>query len=64
MSWGSRFALFTVFAINGLPSVPSFATDWPTHHYDNRRSAVSPMQLPDELHLQWTHQSPHAPMPA
>lgn len=39
-------------------------TDWPTHHYDNRRSAVSPMQLADKLYLQWTHQSAHAPMPA
>jgi outer membrane protein assembly factor BamB len=53
-----------VAALSGEIACAAPGTDWPTHHYDNRRSAVSPMQLADELHLQWTHQSPHAPMPA
>jgi len=37
---------------------------WLTQRCDNRRSGVTAMQLPDNLHLQWVHQSGHKPMPA
>ncbi len=64
----SSVAIFAIIALCGFWPVSSEAlaagTDWPTHHYDNQRSAVSPMQLPDKLYLQWTHESPHEPMPA
>jgi len=39
------------------------AGDWPQWRYDAARSATSPDELPDELHLQWTRQLP-APRPA
>jgi len=39
------------------------AGDWPQWRYDAGRGAVSPDELPAELHLQWTRQLPE-PRPA
>ncbi len=40
-----------------------FAADWPQWRYDAGRTAASPEQLHDELHLQWTRRLP-PPEPA
>ena len=40
-----------------------FAGDWPQCRYDAGRGAVSPDELPKELHLQWVRQLP-VPRPA
>jgi len=40
------------------------AADWPTYRADSARSSYTPEQLPEELVLQWTYRSPHAPTPA
>ncbi len=37
--------------------------DWPMWRYDAGRSAASPLELPDELYLQWKRELP-APRPA
>ncbi|MEK6247074.1 MAG: PQQ-like beta-propeller repeat protein, partial [Planctomycetales bacterium] len=53
-------ALFSLLAF----FVPgSLAEDWPMWRYDAERSAVSPGQLPTQLHLQWSRQYA-APKPA
>ncbi|HHH75967.1 MAG TPA: hypothetical protein ENL03_02945, partial [Phycisphaerae bacterium] len=39
------------------------AEDWPMYRYDVGRTAATPMELPAELHLQWTRQLPE-PQPA
>ncbi len=39
------------------------STDWPMWRCDAGRTAVTPMPLPDDLHLQWTRQLP-SPRPA
>ncbi len=44
-------------------SVHVEAGDWPQSRYDAGRGAVSPDELPDELHLQWVRELP-APRPA
>ena len=43
------------FYLGWLVLLSSFANgaDWPTWRYDAQRSAASPHELPDELHLQW-----------
>lgn len=40
------------------------AKDWPAYRHDANRSAATPSPLPGKLHLQWTWQSPHPPVPA
>ncbi len=40
------------------------AADWPMYRADSERSNYTPEQLPEELMLQWTYQSPHVPIPA
>ena len=40
------------------------AADWPTYRADSTRSSYTLEQLPEELVLQWTYKSPHAPTPA
>jgi len=56
----------TIFiAINWLLLVVNIqAADWPMYRADSERSNYTPEQLPDELMLQWTYRSPHAPIPA
>ncbi len=39
------------------------AADWPMWRYDAGRTAASPEELPDELHLLWTRELP-PPLPA
>jgi len=34
------------------------AADWPMHRFDARRSAASPQELAETLHLQWVRQFP------
>jgi hypothetical protein len=46
------FAAF-LFAASGLAAA---ADDWPMWRYDAGRTAVAPIVLPDELHLQWVRQ--------
>lgn len=38
--------------------------DWPTYLHDNERSAKTDEQLSLPLHVQWVHESRHAPRPA
>lgn len=35
---------------------PGVGYDWPMWRYDANRSASSPEELPQELHLEWVHQ--------
>ncbi len=46
-----------------LPAGELFAGDWPQWRYDAARSATSPNELPEQLHLQWVLQLP-TPRPA
>ncbi len=46
-----------------LSSACSLAGDWPQWRYDAGRGAVSPDDLPERLHLQWTRRLP-PPRPA
>ena len=46
-----------------LSATRSYAGDWPQWRYDAARSATTPDELPDELHLQWVRRLP-APRPA
>ena len=41
-------------------TAPTSAGDWPMWRYDANRSAASPHQLPDQLHLQWVRDYPPA----
>ena len=43
--------------------LPALAADWPQWRYDASRSAASPQELPDDLHLQWVRELPK-PTPA
>ncbi|SVC04652.1 uncharacterized protein METZ01_LOCUS257506, partial [marine metagenome] len=36
------------------------AADWPQWRYDAGHGAVTPLALPDQLHLQWSRQLPAA----
>ncbi len=48
--------LATTIGFAGLHSVS--AADWPQWRYDANRSAASPQELPDNLHLQWVREYP------
>ncbi len=42
-----------------LTFVPlGFSEDWPMWRYDANRSAASPLELPEQLHLQWVREYP------
>jgi outer membrane protein assembly factor BamB len=45
-------------ALSGLLSLAATAGDWPQWRYDAGRTAATPEELPDELHLQWTRDYP------
>jgi outer membrane protein assembly factor BamB len=47
-----------VIALTVLNVTLASAADWPMWRYDAARSANSPEQLPDKLHLQWTRELP------
>ncbi len=38
--------------------LPGARTDWPMWRYDASRSAATPLELPEELHLQWVRELP------
>jgi len=40
------------------------AADWTMYRADSARSGYTPEQVSEELVLQWTHESPHAPTSA
>ncbi|MBD3183947.1 PQQ-binding-like beta-propeller repeat protein [Candidatus Poribacteria bacterium] len=48
------FIVFSLFILNTL----CIADDWPMWRYDTNRSAASPQELPEELHLQWVREYP------
>ncbi len=39
-------------------SLPEWAKDWPMWRYDAERSAQTPLQLSEDLHLQWMRELP------
>ncbi|HHH75842.1 MAG TPA: hypothetical protein ENL03_02305, partial [Phycisphaerae bacterium] len=45
---------FAIVVTSGL----ALAEDWPMYRHDVGRTAATPMELPGELHLQWTRQLP------
>ena len=45
-------------AICGWFALTATAADWPMWRYDANRSAASPHELPDEMHLQWVREYP------
>ncbi len=56
MSWASRAVLSVVLVV--LCSQPAAgatesAVDWPLWGYDAARSGATPMEIPEELHLNW-----------
>ena len=55
--------LISLLAIAGMAQAEADAGDWPMWRYDARRSGVSPVPLPETLHLQWVRQLPE-PAPA
>lgn len=61
-----RLALAIAFIASAqfLFAAADAAKDWPAYRRDSSRSAVSAAPLPGQLHLQWTWQSPHPPVPA
>jgi len=58
--WSLPFVLAVICAL----SSSAFPAAWPQYRADSGRSGYTPERLPDELHLQWTYQAPHAPQPA
>ena len=61
-----RLLPFIAIALLGLASAAAAdsAKDWPAYRHDANRSAATASPLPGQLHLQWTWQSPHPPVPA
>ena len=59
-SFTAAFMIFIICVLSGA----AVGADWLTHRYDNRRSAVTTMELADKLNLQWIHVSAHTPMGA
>ena len=57
----SRWLAFVI--LGSLVPVAAFGGDWPQFRYDAGRTAASPEQLPDELHLEWSREFP-TPRPA
>jgi len=57
-----KTVLFFVCVV-GAGGVVAFGADWPQWRYDAGRTAASPEQLPDQLHLQWVRRLP-PPEPA
>jgi len=51
------FCFYLTALISCLASPPS-ANDWPMWRYDAGRTAASPEQLPERLHLQWVREYP------
>ncbi len=49
--------------ILGLLGTTVFGADWPQFRYDAGRTAASPEELPEQLHLQWMREL-HTPRPA
>ncbi len=49
-------AFVTTIGLAGFQSAS--AVDWPQWRYDANRSAASPQELPETLHLQWVRQYP------
>ena len=58
-----RTCLFALLALYAYSFLPAIAADWPTWRYDAGRTAATPEELPDQLHLQWVRQLP-TPRPA
>ena len=59
-----RAALVLAASLSGWSMVNAGSgVDWPTWRYDANRSAASPAELPQALHLQWRRRL-HAPEPA
>jgi len=57
-----HIVLLTAFCV--VAGAPPASADWPTYRANAARSGYTQEQLPEELSLLWTHQSPHAPTPA
>ena len=52
-------AILAIVAISWLVFSPSVNdADWPMYRYDQSRSAYSPHELPDHLHLHWVRELP------
>lgn len=45
-------------------AISAVAKDWPTYRHDADRSGYTPEKLANDLHLQWSFQMQHAPVPA
>ncbi len=58
-----RTATFTIVILGLLLGTDLFGADWPQFRYDAGRTAASPEELPEQLHLQWIREL-HAPRPA
>jgi len=54
-----RAVLFSLLGVLALPSARASATaDWPMYRHDAARTASTPLQLPEQLHLQWVRALP------
>ncbi len=54
LAWGMAFAIWSGF----MATVSASESDWPMWRYDAARSAASPLELSEDLHLQWRRQLP------
>ncbi|MBN2474783.1 MAG: PQQ-binding-like beta-propeller repeat protein [Pirellulales bacterium] len=60
--FGLAMLCLIAYVVSG-PAKVSSGGDWPQWRYDAGRGASTPMELPEELHLQWVRQLP-TPTPA
>lgn len=59
MMFRSRCTTFLILLLTvAFANPPAHAGDWPMWRYDTGRSAASPEELPDRLHLQWVRECP------
>ena len=58
-----RTVTFSIMILALLLGTELFGADWPQFRYDAGRTAASPEELAEQLHLQWIREL-HAPQPA